>query len=162
MSARPDEYRSVVAALPAGVAVVTTTWRRTVWAMTVSSVASVSLDPPLLLFSVHADARLRDALDEVDTWTVSVLGADQAPVADWLASAGRPAGEPRAPVPHHAPDVAAGVRVDDAAAWLECRTSVVHPAGDHDIVVGEVLVAQRGAPGTGGLVHLEGRLRGIR
>jgi len=158
----PDDFRTVVAALPAGVAVVTTTWRRTVWAMTVSSVASVSLDPPLLLFCVHTDARLRDALDEVDTWTVSVLGADQAPVADWLASPGRPAVEQLARVPHHDPQVAAGVRVDGAAAWFECRTSALHGAGDHDVVVGEVLVAQRGAPDTGGLVHLEGRLRGLR
>lgn len=158
----PDEYRGVVAALPAGVAVVTTTWRRTLWAMTVSSLTSVSLEPPLLLFCVHGDARLRDALDEVETWTVSVLGADQAPVADWLASPGRPAVDQLARVPHHAPRDAAGVRLDAAAAWFECRTTALHAAGDHDVVVGEVLVAERGDAGAGGLVHHEGRLRGLR
>ncbi|MBT0992801.1 flavin reductase family protein [Cellulomonas sp. DKR-3] len=157
-----DGFRDAVAALPAGVAVVTTTWRRTTWAMTVSSAASVSLDPPLLLFCVHADARLRDALDEVETWTLSVLAAGQGPVADWLASPGRPAVDQLARVPHHDPVLAAGARLDGAAAWFDCRTTAVHPAGDHDVVVGEVLAAQRGTRGTGGLVHLDGRLRDLR
>ena len=162
MTATKDEFRTAVAALPAGVVVVTTTWRRTVWAMTVSSVTSVSLEPALLLFSVHGDARMRDALDEVDTWTLSVLGADQGPVADWLASPGRPAVDQLARVPHHASTEASGVRLDRAAAWFECRTHAIHPAGDHDLVVGEVLVAERGPADTGGLVHLDGRLRDVR
>ena len=162
MTATKDEYRAAVAALPAGVAVVTTTWRRTVWAITVSSVTSVSLEPPLLLFCVHGDARLRDALDEVDTWTLSVLGAGQGPVADWLASPGRPSVGQLARVPHHLSETAAGVRLDGAAAWFECRTQALHPAGDHDVVIGEVLVAGRNAAGTGGLVHLDGRLRDVR
>lgn len=162
MTATKDEFRGAVAALPGGVAVVTTTWRRTVWAMTVSSATSASLEPPLLLFCVHSDARLRDALDEVDTWTMSVLGAGQGPVADWLASPGRPAVDQLARVPHHAASVASGVRLDGAAAWFECRTLALHGAGDHDVVVGEVLVAERGAADAGGLVHLDGRLRDVR
>ena len=162
MTATADELRAAVAALPAGVAVVTTTWQRTVWAMTVSSATSVSLEPPLVLFCVHGDARLRDALDEVETWTLSVLAAGQGPVADWLASPGRPAVDQLARVPHHAAAVASGPRLDDAAAWLECRTHAVHPAGDHDVVIGEVLVAERGPQGAGGLVHLDGRLRDVR
>lgn len=162
MSATPDVYRGAVAALAGGVAVVTTTWRRTTWAMTVSSLTSVSLDPQLLLFCVHGDARLRDALDEAETWTVSVLSADQASVADWLASAGRPAVDQFTRVPHRSATVAAGVRVDGAAAWFECRTQALHPAGDHDVVVGEVLVAERAPGEPGSLVHLDGRLRALR
>lgn len=162
MSVTPDAYRGAVAALAGGVAVVTTTWRRTTWAMTVSSLTSVSLDPPLLLFCVHGDARLRDALDEAETWTVSVLSAEQAAVADWLASAGRPAVDQLARVPHRSATVAAGVRVDGAAAWFECRTQALHPAGDHDVVVGEVLVAERAPGAPGSLVHLDGRLRALR
>lgn len=154
----PEAFRATIAALPAGVAVVTLRWRGTVHAMTASSVASVSLDPPLVLFCVHADARVREALDDVDAWTLSILAADQAPVADWLASPGRPAFDQLARVPHHASPVDDSVRLDGAAAWLDCRTQAVHAAGDHDIVVGTVVAAQPG-PGTGGLVHLRGRTR---
>jgi flavin reductase (DIM6/NTAB) family NADH-FMN oxidoreductase RutF len=162
VTATPDEFRDVVSRLPAGVAVVSLRWRGSVHATTVSSVASVSLDPPLLLFCVHTDARLREALDDVDLWSVSVLADDQGPTADWLASAGRPVVGQLDRVPHRDAPLSGGVLVEGAAAWFECRTSAVHSAGDHDIVVGEVLSAEPGPAGSGGLVHLRGRLRPVR
>jgi flavin reductase (DIM6/NTAB) family NADH-FMN oxidoreductase RutF len=158
----PDDYRAVVTGLPGAVCVVAVRWRGTVHATTVSSVASVSLDPPQLLFCVHADARLADALADVDTWTLSVLAADQAPVADWLASYGRPTVGQLDRVPHTESDVTGAVRVDGAAAWFDCRTAARHPSGDHEIVVGDVVAAGSGAPGGGALVHLTGGLRQVR
>lgn len=158
----PDVYRATAARLPAGVAVVVLRWRGTQHAMTASAVASVSLEPPMLMFCVHADARVRDALDEVDTWAVSILSDAQAPTADWLASPGRPAIGQLDRVPHRAAPVSGAAWVDGAAAWLDCRTAAVHPAGDHDIVVGTVLAAEQGAPDAGGLVHLRGRLHPVR
>ncbi len=156
-----DAYRSVAAALPGGVAVVAVRWRRTDHAMTVSSIASVSLDPPLVLFCVHGDARVRDALDDIDHWALNVLGASQAPVADWLASPGRPAFEQLVRVPHRPAPVSGAAWLDGAAAWFDCRTEEIHSAGDHDIVVGRVLAAERGDAGAGALVHLDGRVRPI-
>ncbi|MGN8246835.1 flavin reductase family protein [Cellulomonas soli] len=158
----PDHFRRVVARLPSGVAVVTVRWRGHVHAMTASAVASVSLEPPLLLFCVHVDSRFREALDDVDTWALSVLADDGAPVADWLASPGRPAVDQLARVAHRAAPLSGAVWVDGAAAWFDCRTAAVHRAGDHDIVVGSVLAAQEGAAAVGGLVHLRGRLRPLR
>lgn len=61
-----DSFRSAIGRLPAGVAVVSLRLRGIDHASTVSSVASVSLEPPLVLFGVHVDARLREALDEQD------------------------------------------------------------------------------------------------
>ena len=75
----PTRSASAVGRLPAGVAVITLRWRGTLHAMTASAITSVSLEPPMLLFCVHTDARFRDALDDVDTWSVSVLADDQAP-----------------------------------------------------------------------------------
>jgi flavin reductase (DIM6/NTAB) family NADH-FMN oxidoreductase RutF len=157
----PDVFRAAVARLPAGVAVVALRWRGVDHAMTASAVASVSLDPPLLLFCVHVDARLRDALDDVDLWTVSVLGDAQAPIADWLASPGRPAFGQLDRVPHVRAPLSGAAWVEGAAAWFECRTAAVHRAGDHDVVVGTVVEARQGAASTGGLVHLRGRTRGL-
>ncbi|MBD7919167.1 flavin reductase family protein [Cellulomonas sp. Sa3CUA2] len=158
----PDAFRAVVARLASGVVVVSAVHRGVVHASTVSSVASVSLDPPLLLFCVHADARLRDVLDDVDTWAVSVLADDQGDVAEWLASPGRPAVGQLDRVPHRAAPVSGAAWVDGAAAWFDCRTEAVHPAGDHDVVVGRVLAAAEGGAVGGALVHLRGRLRGVR
>ncbi|WP_298459475.1 flavin reductase family protein [uncultured Cellulomonas sp.] len=160
--ADPDTFRAAIGRLPAGVAVVALRWRDVDHAMTASAVASVSLDPPMLLFCVHEDARFREALDAVETWGLSVLADSAGPVADWLASPGRPAVGQLARVPHTTGTRTGAPLVADAAAWFECRTAAVHRAGDHDIVVGEVLSAVQGRSTAGGLVHLRGRTRPVR
>jgi len=157
--ADPDEFRAAIGRLAAGVVVVTLRWREVDYAMTASAVASVSLDPPLVLFCVHEDARFREALDHTDLWAFSVLSDTAGPVADWLASPGRPAIGQLDRVPHRAGPRTGAVLVDDAAAWFECRTSAIHRAGDHDIVVGAVLAAHQGPAPAGALVHLRGRIR---
>ncbi len=158
----PDDYRAAATRLPGAVCVVAVRWRGSVHATTVSSVASVSLDPPQLLFCAHADARVVDALAEVGTWTISVLAADQASVADWLASAGRPTIGQLDRVAHEESELTGAVRVDGAAAWFDCRTAAMHLSGDHVIVVGDVLAGEAGSPLVGALVHLAGGLRAVR
>lgn len=160
--ADPDDFRAAIGRLPAGVAVVALRWRDVDYAMTASAVASVSLQPPLLLFCVHEDARFREALDAVDGWALSVLSDTAAATADWLASPGRPAVGQLTRVPHRPGPVTGAPLVDDAAAWFECRTAAIHRAGDHDIVVGEAIAVTQGPATTGGLVHLRGRMRPIR
>lgn len=160
----PDEqtYRAVAARLASGLCVVTLPWRGTLHATTVSSVVSVSLRPPMLLFCVHADARLAEALEEVGAWSVSVLADDQTAVAAWLAEPGRPAVGQLDRVPHRDDPHGGGVWLDGAAAWFSCRTSALHPAGDHLVVVGDVVAAVQGDPQAGALVHLRGRVRPLR
>ena len=155
-------FRTVAARLGAGIAVVAAVRHGVAHAATVSSVVPVSLEPALLLFCVHVDARLRDVLDDVDTWAVSVLADDQADVADWLASPGRPAVGQLDRVPHRQGPVSGAPWLDGAAAWFDCRTEAVHGAGDHDVVIGRVVAAAEGAAGAGGLVHLRGRARPVR
>lgn len=162
LPADPAAFRAAVGRLPAGVGVVTLGWRGLEYAMTASSVASVSLEPPMLLFCVHQDSRFREALDQVSQWALSVLSDTAAPVADWFASPGRPVVGQLGRVPHTAGPLTGAALVDDAAAWFECRTTAIHPAGDHDIVIGEVIAARQGAPAAGGLVHLRGRVRPVR
>lgn len=157
-----ETFRAAMSRLPAGVVVVATRWRGVDQAMTASAVASVSLDPAFVLFCVHSDARLREALDEVDLWTMSVLSDGQEPVADWLASPGRPSIGQLERVPHTRAPRSGAAWVSGAAAWLECRTSQVHRVGDHDIVVGEVLDVREGPAAVGSLVHLRRRTRGLR
>lgn len=155
-------YRAAAARLPGGVCVVTVAWRGSVHATTVSSVASVSLRPPQLLFCVHADSRLADALEETARWTLSVLADGQAPVADWLASYGRPVVDQLLRVPHTVSALTGGARLDGAAAWFDCETVAAYESGDHRIVVGSVLDAVQGDAEVGSLVHLRGRLRPVR
>ncbi|WP_240675359.1 flavin reductase family protein [Cellulomonas endophytica] len=156
-----DLLRAVGSRLPAGVVVVTARWRGLLHAATVSTFVPVSLEPPLVLVCLHTDSRLREALDEVPGWSVSVLAQDGGPVADWVASPGRPAFDGLARVPHADAPWSGGAWLDGAAAWFDVRTVDVHPAGDHDVVVGEVVAARAGDPARGGLVHLRGRTRPV-
>lgn len=163
---RRDAFRAALGRMAAGVSVVSvgrpSRGGTQHVAATVTSLTSVSLDPPMVLFCVHADARLREVLDDVDTWAVSVLDATAEPDADWLATPGRPMVDQLAPVPHRLGAVSGAALLDRSQAWLECRTAWVRGAGDHDVVVGEVVAVELAPPDRGALVHRLGRFRPLR
>jgi flavin reductase len=134
-----DEFRHVMGRYATGVVVVTCRQDRFDHAMTANSFTSVSLDPPLVLVCVENDSRFHEAITDVDTWSVNVLSVGQQGRASWFATRGRPLVGQFDSTPTHRSAVTGALHLDDALATLECRTVAVHPAGDHDIVVGEVL-----------------------
>jgi flavin reductase (DIM6/NTAB) family NADH-FMN oxidoreductase RutF len=154
-----NRFRSTMQRLPGGTSVVSLRAGAVDLAMTATTLVSVSLRPPMVLFCVHSDARLREALDDVDTWAVSLLDASAGVAAERLASPGRPTLGQLLGVPHRRGAVSGAALLDASQGWLECRTAWVRGAGDHDVVVGEVLDAQLGPTATGALVHHLGRLR---
>jgi flavin reductase (DIM6/NTAB) family NADH-FMN oxidoreductase RutF len=106
--------------------------------MTANAVASVSMEPMLVLACVEIDARFHDAVTESGTWGVSVLAADQRPTADWLATRGRPLHGQLDRIPHLRGKTGVAL-LEGALATIECQTTHIHAAGDHSIVVGEVV-----------------------
>jgi len=154
-----ERYRATMQRLAGGVTVVSVRHGSTDLAMTATAVTSVSLRPPMVLFCVYGDARIREALDEVDTWAVSILDGRAAVAAERLAMPGRPAFGQLLGVEHSRGALSGAALLDDAQGWLECRTHWIRGAGSHDVVVGEVLDAELGRTGTGALVHYLGRLR---
>jgi flavin reductase (DIM6/NTAB) family NADH-FMN oxidoreductase RutF len=150
----PRAFRAAAGQFPSGIVVVTTGGGH---AMTVSAFTSVSLEPPLVLFCAEKIARFHDAVIEAGSWAVSILPADAEKTARWLATRGRPMDGQLDGIAHH-PGPATGAPVlDNALAALECRTTAVHDAGDHSIVVGEV-IAVTVAPtrAVGPLIHHAG------
>ncbi|MCG2799722.1 MAG: flavin reductase family protein [Cellulomonas sp.] len=162
MSVDPQELRSVAARLGAGVSVVTVGWRGSVHAATVSTLQVLSQEPPLLGVTLHVDSRIAEAIEDTSTWSVSVLADDQGPLAEWLASPGRPVVGQLDRVPSGPARESSGRWLAGAAAWFDCRTVQRHLVGDHVLVVGDVLVAVEGDPTAGALIHLRGRTRGVR
>lgn len=102
--------------------------------VTISSFASVSLEPPLVLFCIGKSSADLAAWLEARHFSVNVLAAGQQAVCELFAS--------------HAADKFATVRgtigangcfhLADALATLECRRTRIHDEGDHHIIVGEV------------------------
>lgn len=146
----PADFRRAIGRFATGITVVTTCDAGVDHAMTVSSLASVSLDPVLLLFCCERIARFHEAVTASGAWAVSVLGADQERVARWFATRGRPLEGQFDGVPHHRGTASGALLLGDALATLECRTVAAHDGGDHTIILGEVLAVSaprpRGAP----------------
>jgi len=166
-------FRRAAGQFPGGIVVVTTGDGH---AMTVSAFASVSLEPPLVLFCAEKVARFHDAVLAAGAWAVSILGEDAEKTARWLATRGRPLDGQLDGVAHHLGPVTGAPLLDGALATLECRTAAVHDAGDHSIIVGRV-AAVEGPPGPparapgqpgpgqlarGPLVHYAGRYHRLR
>ncbi|MBO0806752.1 MAG: flavin reductase [Actinobacteria bacterium] len=101
---------------------------------TVNSFTSVSLDPPLVLFCLHNQSRLRPMLAESGLFVVNFLAGRQERLA--RAFAGKQAAAFREVAHHHSVD---GVPVlSDALAFLACAIVNEIEGGDHTIYVGEV------------------------
>ena len=87
LEASVDEFKAAFRNHPAGVALVTADDGHPV-AVTVSSVSSISTEPPLLVFSISEASSSSPALEVVDSVVVHLLGADQLPLAKLGATSG--------------------------------------------------------------------------
>jgi flavin reductase (DIM6/NTAB) family NADH-FMN oxidoreductase RutF len=131
-------------------------------AMTANALTSVSLDPMLVLVCVEVDARFHDAISESGVWGISVLGADQRAVADWLSTQGRPLHGQLDRIPHRRGPVTGVALLEEALATLELRTTAIHGAGDHSIVVGEVVSLSSTEHPADALVYYRSRYQALR
>jgi len=104
--------------------------------LTASSLTSVSLDPLYLLICIGKGSRSHDVLTAGTGFAVNVLGDDSADLSDRFAIVDP--GERFEGVAHFR-TVNGSPILERAAAWLDCRIAQLHDAGDHTIVVGEVL-----------------------
>ena len=157
----PARFRQAMGRLVAGVTVLTTFAERHDHAMTADTLTSVSLDPLLVLVCAEFETRWHDAVLEAGVFGASVLAADQRPLSEWFATRGRPLHGQLDRAPHHRGPATGVALLDGALMHLECRTTDIHPAGDHAIVVAQVLSIT--LPDTVGpaLVHFRGRYGSI-
>ena len=102
--------------------------------MTVSSFTSVSLDPPLVSFCVKSESWSWSQIRSTGRFAVSVLAADHSEICRTLA---RPA-EDRFDSIDWFDSPSGSPLIAGALAWFDCTVHAAHPAGDHDIVVGEI------------------------
>lgn len=153
----PDHYRRAMGRYASGVCAVTTFAGRHHHAMTATTVTSVSLDPVLVLVCVEQDARWYDAVIESGVWGVSVLPASARWIAEWLSVPGRPLHGQLDRIDHHIGPATGVALLDVALTSLECRFRAIHQAGDHGIVVGEVVNVHTPERTEPALVHYRGR-----
>jgi flavin reductase (DIM6/NTAB) family NADH-FMN oxidoreductase RutF len=137
-----DELRAVLRRFASGVAVVTVDLEGDRIGLTVGSLVSLSLQPPLVGVAVSRQAALHELLRRAAAFGVSLLGEGQEalatrfsrgvpPIALWAGVAVRE-GTLGAPL------------IEGSLGWLECERRAEHAAGDHTFFVGEVVSAEPG------------------
>jgi len=131
----PKRFRSVMGTFPTGVAVITTTWNGELFGATINSLTSVSLQPSMLLFCTSEGSATGAAICRRGLFSVNILGQHQSDLS------ARFTGQPN----NRFEDLAIAFSADGlpllqgAAAQLCCSVAAIHRAGDHDIILGEVL-----------------------
>lgn len=147
-------FRTALGRFATGVTVITTRTERGALGITANSFASLSLDPPLVLWSPARASRRFSAFVECSHMAVHVLAAEQSALAQHFARRAA-----TAEVPGVTDGIGGVPLLPGALTRLECAVEAVHPGGDHAIVVGRVLrVATRpGRP----LVFHEGGFAGL-
>lgn len=130
----PTSLRRALGAYPTGVTIVTAMTGRGPLGMTVNSFASVSLDPPLVLWSPARKSARFEAFEKAAFFAVNVLAEDQSPLADAFAKEGLEPFE-RVPFASGLGDIPL---LEGTAASFECRQAAGYDGGDHLIIVGQV------------------------
>lgn len=135
-----ESLREVLGLFPTGIAVLTArTGEGALYGVTINSFSSVSLDPPLVLFSLSRRLHTLKALLSAETFAIHFLREDQRHVSTRFARArsdkwddvGYREGVTGCPV------------IEPALAVLECRLYAQYDGGDHVIIVGRIAHIER-------------------
>jgi len=128
------KYRQVLGHFPTGVTVITAMADGQPFGMAVGSFASLSLDPPQILFCAGATSTTWPRIREAGSFCVNILSEDQEDVCRVFAS--------------KAPDKFAEIGwkhsgtgsplLEGVMAYIDCQIETVVTSGDHDLVVGAV------------------------
>jgi flavin reductase (DIM6/NTAB) family NADH-FMN oxidoreductase RutF len=151
-----DELKAVMRRYPFGVRVVTVDLEGERLGLTVASLNSLALEPPLVGVSISRQAALHELLRSAGGFGVSLLAADQVVVAQHFARGVPPIGMWHGIALR---DSGGAPLLEDAIGWLECDLESEQPAGDHTFFIGRVARAERGRDEPP-LLRLHGDYRG--
>jgi 3-hydroxy-9,10-secoandrosta-1,3,5(10)-triene-9,17-dione monooxygenase reductase component len=131
----PGLLRTVCGLYVTGVTVITSGEGKRAVATTVNSFTSVSLRPPMVLFCLHNQSRLRPAVADSRAYVVNFLAGRHDRLA--RSFAGRETAS-LGQVAHHPSETGVPV-LSEALAFLSCRLVDTFAGGDHSIFLGEVI-----------------------
>jgi flavin reductase len=149
------ELREVLQRLPTGVAVVTVLSGAQRIGLTVATLVSLSLDPPLVGVAISRQAAAHELLREARGCAISILAVDQAELAEHFARGVPPIGMWEGVAVVDGPDAPL---VADAVGWLDCSLRDELATGTHTLFVLDVRHARAGR-NADPLVRLGGSFR---
>jgi flavin reductase (DIM6/NTAB) family NADH-FMN oxidoreductase RutF len=136
-----EDLRALMRFVPHNVAVLAVDYDGDRMGVTISSLVSLSLEPPLVGISIGKQASLYELLRQAGAFSVSLLGGEQEDIALRFAS-GRPPIVHWDGVPLREGQFAP--LIDGALGWIQARTRAEHDAGDHTFFIADALSVERG------------------
>lgn len=134
MSIDGRQLRDALGRFATGVCVITVNDAQKARGMTVNSFASVSLDPPLVLWSLQNNSELYDTFSSPRHFAINILAKDQREHANLYAKKGEHLLEHA----HYRAGKYGSPIIRRALTTLECELEATHDGGDHLIIIGRV------------------------
>lgn len=157
MSIDGRELRNALGRFATGVCLITLeTSEGECIALTANSFSSVSLDPPLVLWSLQNNSDVFDHYAQGQHFAINILSSDQQSLSDAYAKKG----EHSLDASHYKAGVKGAPVIHGALVSFECELEATHEGGDHLIIVGRVhdmTAADGGDP----LLFFSGAYRGL-
>jgi len=133
-------FRQVIGRFMSGVVVITATHQGERRGMTVSAVASLSLDPPMIVTCLNASSSTQEVVRRAGAFAVNILAEDQEHLAGLFA---RPGADPFLDLPCE-PGITGAPILAGALAVLECQIAQEVRGGSHRVLLANVVRATAG------------------
>jgi flavin reductase (DIM6/NTAB) family NADH-FMN oxidoreductase RutF len=133
--------RTLMAHFATGVAVVAARHGPLLAGMTANAIATISIDPPILMASIATKAETHGAIIGSHAFSVSVLTADQQALAECFAQPTTALKLTRfCDATWHEAETGSPI-LEGALAYFDCRLTERHAVGDHTMFLGEIVAA---------------------
>jgi flavin reductase (DIM6/NTAB) family NADH-FMN oxidoreductase RutF len=133
--------RDLMAHFATGVTVVAARHGPLLAGMTANAIATISIDPPILMASISRKAETHGAIIGSHAFAVSVLADDQVELADCFAQPTTAAKLTRfCDAAWHEAETGSPI-LEGALAYFDCRLTERHDGGDHTIFLGDIVAA---------------------
>lgn len=143
MAVGPEEFRLAMRNWATGVSVVTTQYQGIRHGMTVNSLTSISLTPPLVLVSLERKTRTHSLVGKSGIFGITILSENQQSVSDCFAGRCGDHENRFANLETHSL-VTSAPFIDGGLVYLDCRVVTTYDASTHTLFIGEVVASQIG------------------
>jgi flavin reductase (DIM6/NTAB) family NADH-FMN oxidoreductase RutF len=151
-----DDFRGAMRQLTGGVSVITTGRGKDISGMTVTSVSSLSVDPPALIVSINRGASSWPLLQRYGFFGVNILTSDQIDIAERFTGKGGLKGAERFAGAEWTTRASGVPLLIGALAAIDCEVEEIVERHSHAIVIGRVLDLQRSTR-TAALAYWQGQ-----
>lgn len=137
-----DDLKKAMRQLPFPVTIVTAAIGKEKQGITIGSFTSLSLKPPLISFNVDHEAQIHPLLTRATHFAVHIPQPDQSGLCDHFAVSGQSSEEQFGPVDHYRNAYGSPI-LKKVSTVIQCRAYDRLDAGDHTIIVGEVVEVEQ-------------------